>query len=78
MTDLEQQLTDHLRERAAAATPSYDLESVEAGLSAYTPVDLDERRRSRPLTLAVAGAAAAVALVVAVAVVRTMAMPRPR
>ena len=31
MTDLEQQLTDHLRERAAAATPHYDLEAVEAG-----------------------------------------------
>ena len=77
MIDLEQQLTDHLRERAAAATPSYDLESVEAGLSAYTPVDLDERRRRSPLTLAVAGVAAAVALVVAIAVVRDGDAPSP-
>ena len=29
MTDLEQQLTDHVRERAAAATPRCDLEAVE-------------------------------------------------
>ena len=77
MIDLEQQLTDHLRRRAAAATPSYDLESVEAGLSAYTPVDLDERRRRSPLTLAVAGVAAAVALVVAIAVVRDGDAPSP-
>jgi hypothetical protein len=70
MTDLEQQLTDHLRERAAAATPRYDLEAVEAGLSSYAPVDLDERRRRRLLTTAVVGVAAAVALVVAIAVVR--------
>ena len=70
MTDLEQQLTDHLRERAATATPHYDLEAVEAGLSHYAPVDLDERRRRRLLTAAVVGAAAAVALVVAIAVVR--------
>ena len=70
MTDLEQQLTDHLRERAAAATPHYDLEAVEAGLDHYAPVDLDERRRRRLLAAAVVGAAAAVALVVAIAVVR--------
>jgi hypothetical protein len=70
MTDLEQQLTDHLRERAAAATPHYDLEAVEAGLSSYAPVDLDERRRRRLLIPAVVGVAAAVALVVAIAVVR--------
>ena len=69
MTDLEQQLTDHLRERAAAATPHYDLEAVEAGLSLYAPVDLDRRRRRRLLTAAVVGVAAAVALVVAIAVV---------
>ena len=70
MTDLEQQLTDHLRERAAAATPHYDLDAVEAGLSHYAPVDLDERRRRRLLNAAVVGAAAAVALVLAIAVVR--------
>ena len=70
MTDLEQQLTDHLRERAAAATPHYDLEAVEAGMSHYAPVDLDERRRRRLLIPAVVGVAAAVALVVAIAVVR--------
>lgn len=29
MTDLEQQLTNHLRRRAAAATPRYDLEDIE-------------------------------------------------
>ncbi len=70
MTDLEQQLTDHLRDRAAAATPHYDLDAVEAGLSHYAPVDLDERRRRRLLNAAVVGAAAAVALVLAIAVVR--------
>lgn len=76
MTDLEQQLSDHLRERAAAATPHYDLESIEAGLRAYAPVDLEERRR-RPLTLAVAGVAAAVALVVAIAVLQDGDAPSP-
>jgi hypothetical protein len=69
MTDLEQQLTDHLRERAAAATPHYDLESVEAGVSLYAPVDLDDRRRRRPAIRAVVGIAAAVACVVAIVVV---------
>lgn len=70
MTDFEQQLTDHLRERAAAATPRFDLEAVEQGIGAYALVDLGERRRRRPVIVAMVGVAAAVALFVAIALVR--------
>lgn len=47
MTGLEQQLTDHLRRRAAAATPRYDLEAIEQGTDLVSLVDLDDRRRRR-------------------------------
>ena len=66
MTDLEQQLTDHLRSRAAAATPRYDLDGIEQGPGLVSLVGLDGHRRRRPLLRTVVGAAA-VALVVALA-----------
>ena len=70
MTDLEQQLTDHLRRRAAAATPRYDLEAIEQGTSLVSLVDLDDRRSRRPTMRTIVGLAAVVALVVAFAGVR--------
>ena len=69
MTDLEQQLTDHLRRRAAAATPRYDLEAIEQGMSLVSLVDLDDHRRRRPLIRAIVGVAAAVTLLAALAMV---------
>ena len=48
MTDLEQQLTDHLRRRAAAATPRYDLEGIEQGT--------DDRRPSSTSMITARGA----------------------
>lgn len=57
MTDLEEQLTDHLRRRAAAATPRYDLEGIEQANNLVSPVDLDDRR-SRPPTIGLVAIAA--------------------
>lgn len=65
MTDLEQQLTDHLRRRAAAAIPRYDLEGIEQSqadaedhdsLASPFPIDA-KRRRGRSRLLAVVAAA---------------------
>jgi hypothetical protein len=67
MMDLEQQLTDHLQRRAAEATPRYDLESIEDGISLVSLVDeRDERRPRRPTMRTIVALAAALALVVAV------------
>ena len=71
MTDLEQQLTDHLRARADAAVPHFDLEGVEAHSTTYAPADLGERRRRR-LTPIVVGVAAALVLLVAIAVQQSL------
>jgi Tol biopolymer transport system component len=68
MTDLEQQLTDHLRRRADAAIPRYDLESIEQGISVVTVLDLDDHRPGRPTMRTLVSLAAALALVVAVLV----------
>jgi hypothetical protein len=71
MTDLEQQLTDHLRRRAAAATPRYDLEGIERASGLVSLVDLDDHRAPRLGRRAIVGlvAVAAAAAVVAIAVV---------
>jgi hypothetical protein len=68
MTDLEQQVTEHLRRRAAAATPRYDLEGVERATSRASLVDLDDHRPRRLTTRAIAGLVA-VAAAAAIAVV---------
>ena len=70
MTDLEQQLTDHLRSRAAVITPRYDLEAVELGIDHVDFVHRGDRPSRRPLIGVLVGAAAAAALV-GVAVVAT-------
>jgi hypothetical protein len=67
MSDLEQRLTDHLRRRAAAATPRFDLDAVERGVRVVELRQLDRPRR-RPRILAVVGIAAALVLL-AIAVV---------
>jgi hypothetical protein len=76
MTDLEQQLTDHLRRRAAAATPRYDLDGVEQASDLVTLVDLDHHRR-RPRTRRIIGVAAAVALVVGLAALAITSRTEP-
>jgi hypothetical protein len=67
MTDLEQQLTEHLRRRAAAATPRYDLEAIQRGASTTGLVELGDRRGRRPVVIAAIGVAAAALLLVALA-----------
>jgi hypothetical protein len=67
MTDLEQQVTDHLRRRAAAATPRYDLEAVRRGASTTGLVALGDRRSRRPLVIVAISVAAASLLLVALA-----------
>jgi len=62
MTELEQQLTDHLQRRAAAATPRYDLEGIEQHTDLTSLVDLDHRRPRRPMVRTIVGVAAVVAL----------------
>lgn len=67
MTNLEQQLTDHLRRRAEAATPRTDLVGVEESARMVALVDLDEGRPRRgPLRTAI-GLAAAIVVVAALA-----------
>jgi hypothetical protein len=70
MTDLEQQLTDHLRRRAAAAAPRYDLEAIEQHSDLASLVDLDHRR-SRPRTIGLLVMAACLLAVIALAAVVT-------
>ena len=67
MTDVEELLTDHLRRRAAAATPRHDLEGVEQGTTLVSLIDLDEHRPRRRVTRTIIGLAAAVASIVAIA-----------
>jgi hypothetical protein len=73
MTDLEQQLTEHLRRRAAAAIPRYDLEGIEQAIPRpVSLVDLDDHRARHPksrMIVGLVGAAAAAAAVIAIAVV---------
>jgi hypothetical protein len=71
MSDLEQRLTDHLRCRAAAATPRYDLAGIEQrGLDRAVVELTGTRRRSRPsLWVAVAAVFALVVLVGALTLV---------
>src|SRR5262245_49303889 len=71
MTDLEQQLTDHLRRRAASATPRYDLEGIEQATSVVSLVELDDRRPRRRAMRTMVGlaAVATAAAVIAIAVV---------
>ena len=59
MTDLEQQLADHLRRRAAEVTPWYDLEAVEHCVASIAFLQPDERPSRRPLIAALVGTAAA-------------------
>ena len=77
MTELEQQLTDHLRRRADAATPRYDLEGIEQGSGLVSLVDLDDRRPRRPMGRTIVGLAAAVAVVVALAAAVIMSPTDP-
>lgn len=67
MSDLEQQLTDHLARKAAAATPHYDLEAVQRDSTTTGLVELGERRGRRPLVIAAIGVAAAALLAVGLA-----------
>jgi hypothetical protein len=60
MTDLEQQLTDHLRRRAAEARPRFDLEAIEQGSSLGSLVDLDGRHPRRAMVRSVVAAAVVV------------------
>jgi len=69
MTDLEQQLCDHLHRKAAIATPRYDLEAVEEGLTLIALSDPHERRRPRPAVRLVVGIAAAVAVIAGIGVI---------
>jgi hypothetical protein len=69
MTDLEQQLTDHLRSRAAAATPRYDLEGIEQATNLLSLIDLEDHRRRRPKTRTIVGLVAVAAAVIAIATV---------
>jgi hypothetical protein len=69
MTDLEQQLTDHLRRRAAAATPRYDLEGIEQHTDLASLVDLDHRRSRAPTIRLLAIAACLLAVVALAAIV---------
>ena len=67
MTDLEQELTDHLRQRAGAVVPRHDLQAVERGVRAVAVLHRDGHRSGRSRSVAIAGAvAAAVIGVVAV------------
>ncbi len=65
MSDLEQQLTDHLQRRAAAATPRFDLEGIEERGGDHAVVELTPaRHRQRPpLWVAVAAALVLVVLI---------------
>src|ERR687897_120313 len=67
MSYLEQQLTDHLARKAAAATPNYDLEAVQRDSTTTGLVELGERRGRRPLVIAAIGVAAAALLAVGLA-----------
>jgi WD40-like Beta Propeller Repeat len=77
MTDLEQQLTEHLHRRASAAVPRYDLDGVEQAGRVVALVDEDGRRPRRPIVRTIAGVAAAVVLVVALAAVVTRSGTEP-
>ncbi len=70
MNQLEQQLTDHLRRRAAAVTPRYDLEAVELGIDHVEFDHRGDRSSRRPLIGALVGAAAAALVGVAVIATR--------
>lgn len=63
MTDLEQQLTDHLRRRAAAATPRYDLEGIKQDTNLVSLDDRDDRRSRTPTIRLLAIAACLLAAV---------------
>lgn len=71
MMDLEQQLTDHLRQQAATVIPRHDLEAVEQGLGFIEFVHREDRSYRRPLIGVLAGAAAAAAALVGIAAVAT-------
>ena len=71
MMDLEQQLTDHLRQQAAAVIPRHDLEAVEQGLGFVEFVHREDRPHRRPVIGVLAGAAAVAAALVGIAVVAT-------
>lgn len=70
MTDLEQQLVDHLRREADAVEPRYDLESIEMGVASALHVPPDHRLRRRT-AIVLAAAAVVAGAVVLPAVVRT-------
>jgi hypothetical protein len=65
MTDIEQQLTDHLHRRAADAVPRYDLEAVEQGIRPDEYAHRDDHSSRRPRTGILVGAIAAALVVVA-------------
>jgi hypothetical protein len=75
MTDVEQLLTEHLRRRADAAVPHYDLEAVEQAADddmVVALIDVDDRRARRTVrpafVVAVAAAAAALIAIAAVTI----------
>ena len=71
MTDLEQELTDHLRRRAAAVVPRPDLGAIEQGTASAGFLRTDDRPSRRPLIGAAIALAAAAVIVVALLAVRT-------
>ena len=70
MIDLEEQLTEHLRNRAAVVEPRYDLQAVEQGIRPVKFADRDNRPNRRPAISALVGVAAAA--LIGVAVVATL------
>lgn len=63
MRDVECELTEHLRNRAADVQPRYDLAAVEQGIRSIDVVRRDDRPNRRPMNLIVVGAVAALVAV---------------
>jgi len=77
MTDLEQQLTEHLHRRASAASPRYDLEGIERASGVVALDDLGDRHPRRPIVRTIGGIAAAVAVLAALTAVVTRSGKEP-
>jgi len=76
MTDLEQQLTDHLQRRAAAAVPRYDLEAIERDMPRVSFRDDEDPRGRRQRTPTVRILAIAACLVLAVVIAAALLADR--